>query len=86
MQGARIKIDLVSLTTLTHLNINSITSNKMSRPLLAKEIQVENIKYGQVKKSPSGAKSVYISYNGEKFVIQFMVNARAFAASLRCCK
>lgn len=43
----------------------------MSRPLLAKEIQVENIKYGQVKKSPSGAKSVYISYNGEKFVIQF---------------
>ena len=53
----------------------------MSHPLLAKQINVENIKYGPLKKLPSGAKSVYMTYNGEKFVIQFPLMSLPYAVN-----
>ena len=40
-------------------------------PILAKNFDVSKIRYGPLKKSPVGSKSVYINYGGDKCVIQF---------------
>ena len=42
-----------------------------STPMIAKNIDVSKLKYGPVKKNAAGGKSVYVNYNGDKFVIQF---------------
>lgn len=39
--------------------------------MLAKNIDVQKIRYGPVKKNQAGGKSVWVNYAGEKLVIQF---------------
>ena len=40
-------------------------------PILAKNLDVSKIRYGPLKKSPVGSKSVYVNYAGDKLAIQF---------------
>jgi hypothetical protein len=40
-------------------------------PILAKNLDVSKIKYGPLKKTAGGAKSVYVNYGGDKVAIQF---------------
>lgn len=40
-------------------------------PILAKKLDVSKIKYGPLKKTAAGGKSVYMNYDGERIAIQF---------------
>ena len=42
-------------------------------PILAKNLDVSKLKYGPLKKTATGAKSVYMNYNGDKIAIQLPV-------------
>lgn len=40
-------------------------------PILAKNLEVSKLKYGPLKKTATGAKSIYMNYDGERIAIQF---------------